>query len=598
MMIKGLSPKRLLKINIMFFFVCFALTGCDALQNQLQDDRSGGMSKQDYRDALAPRDIEQAMDEDESIPSLTPHISQSYQQERVMPLVSVEVNRSVPLRDIFFQLARQAGYDVELDPRIRGSIIFTARQRPLDQVIERLCDMSGLRYRIDDDVISVELDTPYNKLYKLDYLSFIRSNSSSIQTDITVVSGDGADTGTSFSSSLESEVDFWTELEESLTLILENESRRDLNTTSDPQVEIVERNVNLAPVGQPDENGNVVVSPPDAVINVESLPSEGGETATESLYTFAMNKQAGLINVYANERTQEEIEEFLVKLRQAVTAQVLIEAKVLEVELSDEFSVGIDWSINGLFGGNIDLDYLTTATDEFPSAASNGNLGSPTSAFLGQYVGRDLSALVRAISEFGTSKALASPRLVVLNNQTAVLNVATNSVFFELEETEVEEDENGDETTSNTFETRTVPEGVIINVMPSIDIENRNVSMAIRPSITEITGLASNPFVTGATVPIVSIQEIDTVLNVKSGNTVVIGGLMRDRTLTEGSGVPILSEVPMIGSLFKDTGDRIYKTELVIFLKATILDDPSDSIHDTDRDLYKRFSEDRRPFKM
>ncbi len=599
---------RALNITIigLSLLVCMVLSGCDAVSNQLRTDRSGDMEKQDYRDALAPRDIMEIDDDaDEKggiIPTMNPYISQGYTEYKEMPLVSVSVNRSVPLRDIFYQLAEQTGYDVELDPNIRGSIIFTARQRPLDQVISRICDMSGLRYKMRDNVLRVEIDTPYNKQYKLDYLSFVRTNSSEINTDISVVSGEGADTGSSFSSSVEIEVDFWSTLQVSLAQLLSNDSYSRLATRTDPSVEVVTENV---PGGA------------NAVINVGALPEteEEEEEEIDSEELFSINRQAGLINVYATEKTHKEVNKYLEELKRSITSQVLVEAKVLEVNLNDEFSAGIDWRLLDIANGNLAIDYVTSSgfqrlldtdatNDAIDAAAPGADQGSqsPASALIAQYSGDEVQGLIRAISEYGTTKALASPRLVVLNNQSAVLNVARNRVFFIVEEEEEEEDDDtGDITTTYSYETRTVPEGVIINVMPSINLDSGMVSLAIRPSVTDIgNDTIRNPFVDVDTrIPQVSIQEIDTVLNVKSGHAVVIGGLMKDFTTSIEDGVPVLSDVPMLGSLFKSHYDQISKTELVIFLRVTILDESGkNSIHDTDRDLYRKFSQDRRPFKL
>ena len=97
---------------------------------------------------------------------------------------------------------------------------------------------------------------------------------------------------------------------------------------------------------------------------------------------------------------------------------------------------------------------------------------------------------------------------------------------------------------------------------------------------------------------LVNVQEIDSVIQVRSGQPVVMGGLLQDRAVTNDAGVPVLGETPVLGALFKDHDDQIQKTELVIFLKATILDSPGDTIHVADKDLYRQFSSDRRPLRF
>lgn len=617
-----MSSKKILSFLVLLAVSSVTLSACEAFENQLKTDRSGGLEKQDYRDALAPRDLDidqqSNMNDDRSIPSLKPYISQSTSHSEPMPLVTISVNRSVPLRDIFYQLAQQSGFDIELDPRIRGSIIFSANQRPLDQVVERISEMTGLRYQIQDKRLRVELDTPYNKTYKIDYISYVRSNSSSITTDVSVVTGGGASTGSSFSTTSSGESDFWGDLEANLGQILANTRDNQLRTQNDPSVRIQEQNVNVRAVGVPDADGNIQVSPPDVIINVQELNEEqtsgggSGGASSQPSAQFVINRQGGMVTVFASQAAHKEIEEYLADLKKAVTAQVLIEAKVMEVELNDSYSAGIDWRTVALLGSEFHMDFFTPGGGTFGTFETSQPPGveSPTAAFAVGYTGDDVGAVIRAISQFGTTKALSSPRLVVLNNQAAVLNVAKNRVYFEIEVERTEREDLPDLILINSSP-QTVPEGVLINVMPSIDLERRTIAMSLRPTVTKVTAMIPDPGVQlmlasmpGAPsgiqsgVPEVNVQEIDTVLNVRSGSTAILGGMMQDITTSTEDGVPVLSDIPMIGNLFRTHSDNVRKTELVIFLKATILADPSESIHNTDRDLYRRFSDDRRPFRM
>lgn len=640
--------QRFALVLLLLAFVSFAATGCDFTRNQLKHDREANMETQDFRDGMAPRlpDIE----EDESsfdgaaIPSLQPYIAQNQQGTKSMPLVSISVNQSVPLRDVLFELAQQADYDLELDPRITGSIIYTARERPFDEVVERISDMAGLRYKFENDRLRVELDTPYNKVYKIDYLSYVRRNTSSVRNDIGVVSGEGTDTGSTFEAAAESEANFWGELEVNLQQILGSAAGAVLRTTRDPRITAQEQNPttpNIQPVAATDAQGNPVattgadvnvqVAPPNAVLNVQSLPTEdesatsgGTPTAEETamLPTFTLNRQAGLVNVYASEHAQKEVEEYLKLVRRAVTAQVLIEAKILEVTLNDEYSTGIDWRVlmgegvfqygtTSLFPAGTDtlgLDSVAgTALSNTVGALPLSTVPEGASNFALGYVSDDVQALVQAISAFGSVRALASPRLTVLNNQSAVLNVANNRVFFDIDIDVTTEE--GVSQVDIDSDIRNVPEGVLVNVQPSINLDNGTVSMAVRPTITRIVDTKPDPAVQYVTsfndvegveslVPELNVQEIDSVIQVKSGRPVVMGGLLQDRVAANQNGVPVLSEVPMVGSLFRQHTDLVQKTELVIFLKATILSAPENSVHDTDRDLYRGFSGDRRPLKL
>lgn len=606
------------------------LGGCDLAKNQLKPDRSGGLEMQDYRDALSPRqpevDMSNFSDTSSDIPDFKPYVANNLDQTKPMPLVSLQVNQNVPLRDVLYELAKQADYDIELDPNIRGGIIYTARDRPFDMVIERISDIAGLRYKFEDDILRVELDRPYNKTYKIDFLNYIRQNASSISNNISVVSGEEADTGSNFSSTSNSESDFWGELEANLTQILGNAQNRSLRTNRDTRITAAEQNPNVQAVAPTqDENGNTVVQAPDVSLNVGSLPvddmADAGAAADNSGFSFAVNRQGGLLTVFGSEKAHKEVHEYLRELKRQSTAQVLIEAKILEVQLFDEYAAGVDWKAMNLMSGKGVLEFGSVAGLDSTAASlgtrlagSNSNIVSrPTTNFdsSGNFVvgflGNDVQALVQALQGFGTTKALASPRLTVLNNQAAVLNVATNVVYFELDVNVQSATADEPRSVEIDSDIKNVPEGVIVNVLPSIDLENQTITMALRPTVTRVTQRISDPGVAvvaaeagialDSGIPELSVQEIDSVIQLRSGQPIVMGGLLEDRAVATEGGVPVLSELPLLGQAFRTQDDQIVKTELVILLKATIID-PSDTIHATDKDLYRQFSGDRRPFNL
>lgn len=628
--------KRVLGFSAILL-MSLGLASCDLATNYQKSDRGSNMEIQDFRDGMEARlpSLDDKSDSSKkgsgSIPSLQPYMAQNTETLKPMPLVSVSVNQSVPIRDVLFELAEQADYDLELDPNIKGSIIFTARNKPFDQVIERISDMAGLRYKFEDEHLRVEMDTPYNKLYKIDYLSFIRQNTSSVATNVSVVSGEGADTGSAFSATSNSTADFWGELDLNLAQILGGAKTGVLATKNDPRITAVEKTPDVeavAPEPKEGEEGKVNVQPPEAVLKVESLPVDDASASSGAVMTddeaealkptFSINKQAGIINVYATEKLHKQVQEYLVAMRKAVTSQVLIEAKIFEVSLSDEYITGIDWGAIDLSSGEGFVDFISdggaTALNNLAShpgtalaLTPSGTIANASNFAIG-YAGNDFQGLLQAVSGFGTVRALASPRLTVLNNQSAVLNVATNKVYFEIkvdsstEEGVTEVDVDSD--------IKSVPEGVLVNVQPSINLENNTISLAVRPTVTRIVGSVSDPSVafvaasvSGAEgivseIPEVNVQEIDTVIQVRSGQPIVMGGLLQDRATNSQQGIPVLGEAPIVGSLFRKKSDFIEKTELVIFLKATLIDAPEETIHPTDRDLYKTYSGDRRPFKL
>lgn len=591
------------------------LAGCDLTKNYSKIDRSSDMEVQDYRDAMAqrlPEADKSAGAGDENIPELRPYMAKPEGNLKPMPLVSISVNQGVPLRDILYELAEQADYDIELDPRIRGSIIFSARNRPFDQVIERIAESSGLRYKFGDDSVRIELDTPYHEIYKINYLNYVRTNNSTINNDIAVVSGDGADTGSKFKAEATSENNFWQELNDNLTQIVgAYRDTSSLRTETDPRIS----NVSEAPAPVDpillSADGEMQLAAPNAVLRVEPLPVEEDKPASGSnlddpfAARFSVNRQAGVISVFANERLQKQVSAYLNEVRRASMAQVLIEAKVLEVALSDEFSAGIDWNI-GNAGNRFQLGAKSVGSSIAPAfvPASDPSLG-----LLSTFVSGDMNMTVEAMARFGTVHALASPRLTVLNNQSAVLNVAKNQVYFELDVQTQQGTDGSPALTTVNSQIRNVPEGVLINVQPSIDLDSRVISMAVRPTVTRIVAYENDPSVAFAVsnqnldsdivsaVPVVNVQEFDSVIQMNSGQAIVMGGLIQDNTTSNQNSIPVLGEIPLVGGLFRNQSDKVHKTELVVLLKATIVEG-NNTIHNTDRDLYRTFSQDRRPFDL
>ncbi len=598
----------------------FALSACDLTRNHLKMDRSGHMEMQDYRDALAPRiaeedakaDLQKA---DSGVPELEPYVAGPSQDLKPMPLVSISVNQTVPLRDALFELATQADYDIELDPRIRGSIIFTARNQPFDVVIDRISSISGLRYKFENEIVRVELDTPFHKTYKIDYLSYIRQNTSSIKNDVSVVSGEGANTGSKFEAAGKSEADFWGELQTNLTQILGvPQAQGALMTANDPTITAAPISAPVEPVITQGPNGEqITVQPPAATLQVQSLPTDPQSQAASPAAaapgvspdgsSFAVNKQGGIVSINATERQHKQIAAYLIELRRSVTAQVLIEAKIMEVTLNDEFSAGVNWEMLEGMIGEFDLNFIGVSGGLVRQSLPNAAVGDGN--FRAGYNGNDVTAVVDAVSRFGTVKALASPRLTVLNNQSAVLNVANNEVYFEIDIDVTTEE--GVTQTDIDSEIRNVPEGVLINVQPSINLDDRTVSMSVRPTITRIVSRTPDPAVAyisaglaepiQSLIPVVNIQEMDSVVKMGSGQALLMGGLMQDRTDSTRNAVPILGEIPLFGAAFRNQVDSVRKTELVVFIRATIID-AAESISDADKDLYKRFSGDRRPLKL
>jgi len=205
------------------------------------------------------------------------------------------------------------------------------------------------------------------------------------------------------------------------------------------------------------------------------------------------------------------------------------------------------------------------------------------------------------VQEFGTARTLSSPRVLALNNQQAILKVAENDVFFTVD---VDLSVIGSTTTAQVVqsvdtEVNTVPIGLIMTVQPSIDRETGEITMNLRPTITRVVRRVRdpNPELAAADVvseiPVVEVREVDTVVRMRSGEIMIMGGLMQEEVINDSERTPGFADVPLLGYLFQGRDDRARVTELVILLKATIVEGP---VHaPQDRTIYETFTRDPRP---
>jgi len=496
-----------------------------------------------------------------AVPELAPAVPEPEPPElSPNPRVSISTTEDVPLKEVLFQLARQANVEIEIDPRISGGIIFSAKNRPFLDVIDRIAQMAGLRYSVNDNVVRVEVDTPYQKDYSVPYITMARQTQSrvAISTEVNAPGAEGGgrnDTSSSSVVTANAKADFFTRLEKVLETIVANAAPRGLNATQ-----------------------------------------KGAEQAV------AVMGQAGIVSVFGTSQQHEAVKKYLRNLRRKVGAQVLIEAKVVEVDLNEQFSRGVNWraivgkvSSAARFGSNVAAPPFETFSEATQGVAS---FGVDTDNF---------GALLNLVQRYGTTRTLSSPRLTVLNNQTAILKVAENEIFFELDVEREEEDDNvvGDNDTilSIDSEIQSLPIGLVLAVQPAIDLRQRDVTLTLRPTITRIQGFKNDPAVSilsnnqvESPVPVVETRELDSVLELNSGEIAVLGGLMQERVKNEDTGIPGLAQIPLLGQVFTGRSEETNMIELVVLLRAQILDNPQPT--PADERLYQEFTNDPRPLEF
>jgi len=263
----------------------------------------------------------------------------------------------------------------------------------------------------------------------------------------------------------------------------------------------------------------------------------------------------------------QEIQRFLDQVMDSVLRQVLIEATVVEVNLSDTYQAGIDWRrIAGDFSYTQSLLGGSIENTPFYSIGYN----NPNSKF------GDVSATIRLLQQFGNVKVLSSPKIMALNNQTAILKVVDNVVYFNVGVDISESTDNSRVRTNYGTTVNTVPVGLIMNVTPQIS-DNDVVTLNVRPTISRINKFVNDPNPALASagiespIPEIQVREMESVLRINNGDVAIMGGLMQDTTSQQRIGVPVLSQLPLVGDLFSYRNDNYTKTELVIFLRPVVI---------------------------
>lgn len=648
---------RRLRESVAVAAICAMLGSCSA-DGRLNDYDPNGPTKKEYGDLLnrqppAPQPGGSAPSSEPPIPDFQSVLAAPAAPELAdTRRVSIAVTEATPVRDILIELTRKSNVDLEMDPRISGGVIMTATDRPLIEVIERIADLAELRYRFERNTLKVELDDPYLEQYRMDVLNLSRSATSatSSSTDASSVAqaigsggGGGGNNRSTTSVSSEATSDFWGTIGGNINDILGSiQSRRGGAATAGgvtaafvPEVAPAANaakprpaaNAGAAPEGggaaanllgqaaalnaggQAVIDANVAADQP-ALVAGEAPEGGGGGIVQPSRYS--LNRDAGIITVFANQRQQRAVERFLRDVRASVTQQVLIEAKVVEITLSDQYRAGVNW--NAVFGpggalGNSGPDNLNISTN-FTRNVVPPNFVGPTLAANWMNDG-DLSLAVQLVKEFGTVRTLSSPRLTALNNQVAQLKVAQNQVFFEMDVQVTEATaQNTRERLTVTSQIKTVPVGLIMSVQPAVDPVSRRISLSLRPSITRITGFVNDPGVAIVTaiasqsnpslpavsspIPIIEVREMDSLISMESGQTVVMGGLMQEEVQGTREGLPGLMDVPIAGHALSSNVRQSKVTELIIFIRATLATAPG-TVTDEDIRLYKKFTPDPRP---
>ena len=518
------------------------------------------------------------------------------------PTYSVVVNE-VPVKELLFALARDTKQNIDIHPGLQGLVSLNAINETLPAILERVSKQVNMRYRIEANSIIVGPDTAYMKIYKVNYVNMTRETTSTIGVSGQISGGagggagggasgggaSGGGAGLNASSTLVKTVsnnNFWDSLRDNIRAILV--ATRSQSLTAEQRAERAEsqRSAREERLQQAEAVARAGQAAPQLFNSVFGNQAAPLPAAGDVRDDIVVNQVSGTISVLATEKQHALVQQHIDSITQMSQRQVLIEATIAEVTLSDVYQAGIDWSRLAISGG------LNLTQSLIPGVANAFNAGGITVG----YTNRDssignIAASIKLLSQFGNTRVLSSPKLMTLNNQTALLKVVDNIVYFNIEATTTTAANVGTNTTFNTT-AQTVPVGMVMSMTPQIN-ENGQVTITIRPTITRINGFANdpNPSLCSAViaasnagkcltnpVPQVQTREMESVLQLVSGQTAVLGGLMQDNLQYNRNAIPGVgssANTGLFSELFGIRNDAITKSELVIFLRSTVITNPS-----------------------
>ncbi|MBT4194257.1 MAG: pilus (MSHA type) biogenesis protein MshL [Gammaproteobacteria bacterium] len=458
----------------------------------------------------------------------------------ILPDPRFDISVANASADVFF-MSLVSGTDINMivHPSVSGTISLDLKKVTIKDVMELTREVYGYEYKKTGNGYIVLPARIQARIFHVNYLNINRDGESSMTVSSGQIASSGSsdsDSGqdssqssTSQSSSIKtsSKANFWAELYSTITSI----------------------------VGKADGRSVVV------------------------------DRHAGLIIVRAMPGELRDVEEYLSSAQENLQRQVILEAKIIEVQLNDSFQSGVDWAAlaessgeslflgqSNIIDGNASLYDVDGNIDK--SAALSG-LGAAGFANLFAIGGTadNFGALLRLLSNQGEVQVLSSPRVSTLNNQKAVIKVGSDEFFV----TEV-----SSTTSAGATSTVTTPDitltpffsGIALDVTPQIS-QDGEVILHIHPSVSEVKDQTKNITLAGQTqqlpLALSTVRESDSVVKARSGQIIVIGGLMQNRTANDDGGVPVLSKVPILGNLFKQTSKQNTRSELVILLKPIVV---------------------------
>ncbi|MCY7295276.1 pilus (MSHA type) biogenesis protein MshL [Alteromonas sp. a30] len=445
---------------------------------------------------------------------------------------------ATPASTFFAGLVQESPFSVAVHPEVTGSITLDLKQVRLMEVFDLVSEMYGYDIQKKGQVYRVYPAGMRTETYAVNYLLMQRDG----LTSSSISSGGVSQFGNNRN----------------------NNNNGGLNTTSSNNFNNQTGNNANSNSG----NGTNISTTTRTNFWEQLSQSLTALIGAQSGRSVVVSPQAGLVTVRAMPDEHRQIRKFLKASENNIQRQVVLEARIIELTLNDEYQQGIQWTEILSHSGSTDFRFSTNG--QITNNTITGAIGGLSSL---AFVNQDFSGVVSLLSTQGNVQVLSSPRVTALNNQKAVIKVGNDEYFV----TDVSNQSTTNaSTTSNTPDVELTPffSGIALDVTPQID-DGGNVLLHVHPSVVEtqeqekIVTINQEQLI----LPLArsNIRESDTVIHARSGEIVVIGGLMQTSTTEQHSKTPWLGDVPVLGELFKSRKEVEQKRELIIMLKPTVV---------------------------